>query len=70
MIHLTGAEKVRTERNGPLRRLADLDRWDTLCAANEAARAGQREMADALYAWQYRLLRRELAALGDGGNAA
>ena len=61
MIHLTGHEHIPVGPNH-YRRLADLPRVAVLGAANFAARDGRREMADALYRWQYRLLRRELAA--------
>ena len=67
---LTGHERVQTERNGPLRRLAALERLDVLRAAN-LLRDADPPMARALMVWQYRLLRRELAAPGgDGGRAA
>ena len=70
MIRLTGHEHIPVGPNS-YRRLADLPRVVVLGAANFAAREGRQEMADALYRWQYRLLRRELAAPGgDGGNAA
>lgn len=67
MIRLTGCELVRTEPGGPLRRLAALERLDALRAAN-LLRDSDPAMARALMAWQYRLLRRALAAPGgDGG---
>lgn len=61
MIRLAGHELVRIERNGPLRRLDSLDRLDTLRAAN-LLRDSDPAMSRALMVWQYRLLRRELAA--------
>ena len=70
MIRLTGCELVRTEPGGPLRRLAALERLDALRAAN-LLRDSDPAMARALMAWQYRLLRRAMAApRSPGGNAA
>ena len=71
MIYLSGHEHIPVAPGRAPARLFDLSRVEVLGAANLAARAGRREMADALYRWQYRLLKRELAAPGgDGGNAA
>lgn len=65
---LTGHELVRTEPGGPLRRLAALERLDVLRAAN-LMRDSDPALNRALMVWQYRLLRRELAAPGgDGGR--
>ena len=70
MIRLAGHELVRTEPGGPLRRLDSLDRLDALRAAN-LLRDSDPAMARALMAWQYRLLRRALAApRSPGGDAA
>ena len=67
LIRLTGHERVQTERNGPLRRLAALERLDVLRAAN-LLRDSDPAMNRALMAWQYLLLRRAMAAPGgDGG---
>ena len=70
MIRLTGCELVRTEPGGPLRRLDSLEQIDVLRAAN-LLRDSDPAMARALMVWQYRLLRRALAApRSPGGRAA
>ena len=70
MIRLAGHELVRTEPGGPLRRLDSLDRLDTLRAAN-LLRDSDSALGYALMVWQYRLLRRAMAApRSPGGNAA
>ena len=71
MIYLTGFEHIPVAPGRPPGRLFDLSRVEVLCAANEAARNGRKEMAAALYERQHRLLMRELAEHdGDGGHAA
>lgn len=71
MIYLTGHEHIPVAPGRPPGRLFDLSRVEVLGAANLAAQTGRQEMARALFRWQHKLLKRELAAPGgDGGHAA
>ncbi len=70
MIRLAGHELIRTEPGGQLWRLDNLERLDVLRAAN-LLRDSDPAMNRALMVWQYRLLRRAMAApRSPGGDAA